>query len=101
MQEAFLSYGNFFRFDMEASELSQWLKANGLSDYCKVFWDAGFCDLKSVASLTEAQLREAGVVIRNRKTANKLLREFDKLESGRKSIHVCSTCKTKHYLVVP
>ena len=81
MQRRSLLYGNFFRFGMESSELSQWLKSIGLSDYSKLFWEAGFRDLKSVASLTDVHLKETG--IRNKKTVNKLLREFDKLKSGK------------------
>ena len=86
-------YGNFFRLAMESSELFQWLKTIGLSDYGKSFWDAGFFDLQSVASLTETQLKEAGQ-IRNKKPINKLLRELGKLKSGNTESQFAETAST-------
>jgi hypothetical protein len=65
--------------DMESSELFQRLKIVSLSEYCKLLWDAGFRDPKSVASMTEEQLHQAGV--QNTETVNKLLHEFGKLNS--------------------
>ena len=65
---------------MEGSQLCQWLKDIGLSDYCKLLWEAGFRDLKSVASITEDQLRQAGVG--EKKTLNKFMQEFRSLKSG-------------------
>jgi hypothetical protein len=71
---------------MENSELSQWLRDNSFGDYCKVFWDAGLRDLKSVTSLTETQLKEAGV--KNKKTAHKLWKKFHEIGSGHCSMYV-------------
>ena len=73
---------------MESSELSLWLQTIGLSSCCKPLWDAGFRDLESVASVTEVQLKEAGV---DKKTINKLLWEIDKLIGKMTAVHIQST----------
>ena len=66
---------------MESSDLFQWMKIIGLADYCKQLWTAGFNDLASITSLTEDQLKRAG--IKKAKICSRLLQECDKLKSGK------------------